>query len=211
MNDRANLERAYRRMLAWYPRDFRRERGQEILAVLMDCTPEGQRRPRMAARVDLIRSGLWMRLRPRLPQAAPTVRAAIRLMYAGATLTILGLIVSIISLADMGRRAGTLRVAGRSQPLAVAVVVGIVGALIVIALWLWMARANSQGRNWARIVSSALVGLTTLHLFGNHGAAAVMFAVLTWLVGLTAVWLLWCPTSRAFFEPGDPSDVGSSA
>ena len=40
-----------------------------------------------------------------------------------------------------------LRLAGR-QPLPVVIMVGSAGGLVVIALWLWMARANSQGRNW---------------------------------------------------------------
>ena len=35
MTDQADLERRYRRLLAWYPPEFRRENGQEILAVLM--------------------------------------------------------------------------------------------------------------------------------------------------------------------------------
>ncbi len=35
MTDHEHLERAYRRLLAWYPRKFRRENGQEILAVLL--------------------------------------------------------------------------------------------------------------------------------------------------------------------------------
>ena len=33
MTDQADLERGYRRLLAWYPPQFRRENGQEILAV----------------------------------------------------------------------------------------------------------------------------------------------------------------------------------
>ena len=45
MTDQEHLERAYRRLLAWYPREFRRENGQEILAVLMAGAPDGQRRP----------------------------------------------------------------------------------------------------------------------------------------------------------------------
>ena len=34
----------------------------------------------------------------------------------------------------------------------------------MIALWLWMARTNGQGRNWARILSTVLSGLATLQL-----------------------------------------------
>ena len=44
MTDRAKLERGYRRLLAWYPRAFRREYGPEIVAVLMACARDGQRR-----------------------------------------------------------------------------------------------------------------------------------------------------------------------
>ena len=35
MTDQEHLERAYRRLLAWYPWEFRHEHGPEILAVLM--------------------------------------------------------------------------------------------------------------------------------------------------------------------------------
>jgi hypothetical protein len=37
MTDHADLERGYRRLLGWYPRAFRREKGPELLAVLMAC------------------------------------------------------------------------------------------------------------------------------------------------------------------------------
>jgi hypothetical protein len=204
MTDQANLERGYRRLLAWYPRAFRRENGQEILAVLMACAPDGQRRPGLAESADLIRSGLWMRLRPSVPRSARTVRAAVRLMYAGAAVTTLILIISIISLAFIGRSAATLRLAGRSQPFWVAITVGIVGGLVVIALWLWMARANGQGRNWARILSTVLFVLATLELISFSEAQPVLgliFWAPTWLVGLAAVWLLWRPDSGAFFKP----------
>ena len=38
----------------------------------------------------------------------------------------------------------------------------IVLGLVAAALWLWMARANGHGRNWARILSTVLFGLATL-------------------------------------------------
>jgi len=208
MTDETNLERRYRRLLVWYPRAFRRENGQEILDVLMACARPGQSRPGPAASADLITSGLWMRLRPRLPRSAPAVRAAVRLMYAGAAVTALSLIMATISLASIGRRAATLRVAGRNQPFPVALTVGIGLGLVMIALWLWMARASSEGRHWARIVSTVLFGLATLYLVGSRGVAQVVFAVVVWLVGLGAVWLLWRPTSSVFFQAQDVTQVG---
>jgi hypothetical protein len=68
MTDQEHLERAYRRLLAWYPREFRDENGPEILAVLMADAPDGKHRPGLAESEDLIRSGLWMRLRPSVPR-----------------------------------------------------------------------------------------------------------------------------------------------
>jgi hypothetical protein len=65
-----------------------------------------------------------------------------------------------------GRSAAALRLVGRSQPLPVVSTVGIVGGQVVIALWLWMAQVNSQGRSWARILSTVLSGLATLTLTG---------------------------------------------
>jgi len=48
--------------LACYPRAFRREHEQEILAVLMAGADEGQRRPRLGEAANLIQHALWMRL-----------------------------------------------------------------------------------------------------------------------------------------------------
>ncbi len=77
-----------------------------------------------------------------------------------------------------------------------------------------MARANGQGRNWARILSTVLFGLATLQLItqasvhqpvSHAGFAVVVFGVivpvLALVVGLAAVWLLWRPASTAFFKP----------
>jgi hypothetical protein len=62
MTESAGLERGYRRLLAAYPHSFRREQEEEILAVLM-AGARGQRRPSLAEAVDVMRSGLRMRLR----------------------------------------------------------------------------------------------------------------------------------------------------
>jgi hypothetical protein len=201
------LEQRYRRLLAAYPREFRRQHGEEILSVLMACAREGQRRPGFAASADLIRSGLWLRLRPNPPRSAGTVRAAVWLMYTGALVTIVSLVGAAVSLAFTGRTGTALRVAGRTQPFWVAITVGIVIALAMTALWLWMARTNSEGKNWARVLSTVLVGLDTLHLFGNS-LVVEAFAVLTWLIGLAAVWLLWRPASTAFFKHRDLTPGG---
>jgi hypothetical protein len=70
MTDSTRLERGYRRLLAFYPKAFRREHDQEIVSVLMAGAAEGQRRPRLAESVDLLRNGVFMRVRhTRLPSS----------------------------------------------------------------------------------------------------------------------------------------------
>ncbi len=130
------------------------------------------------------------RLRPPAP-----VLSAGKFMHAGAVSSAAYLIVALPFMGDSkGRVLGHPLTAA---PLTITLVV-VVG-LAVIALWLWMARATSQGRNWARILSTVLVGLATLELIGNHGFE-VFWAVLTWLTGVAAVWQLWRPVSSVYFK-----------
>jgi hypothetical protein len=64
---RPELERSYRRLLRAFPEPYRRARADEMLAVLLDSAPPGQRRARPAEVVDLLRAGAHQRLRPRPP------------------------------------------------------------------------------------------------------------------------------------------------
>jgi hypothetical protein len=62
MSEPSALERGYRRLLAWYPRSFRRDQEDEMLAVLMAGARPGQRRPGLLETADLITGALMMRL-----------------------------------------------------------------------------------------------------------------------------------------------------
>ena len=218
MTDQEHLERAYRRLLGWYPREFRRENEPEILAVLLADAPDGQRRPGLAESADLIRSGLWLRLRPSVPRSARTVRAAVELMYAGAAVSTVNLILLLAVIADVKAYHAILgyhlTAAQLSRVNTGFITTFTVWDLVPIALWLWMARACGRGRNWARIVSTVLFGAATLNLTGAlswlppgiHVTLVPMaygptLPVLYWLVGAAVVWLLWRPASRAFFRP----------
>jgi hypothetical protein len=216
MSDQAKLERRYRRLLAWYPRTFWRENGPEILAVLMACARAGQRRPRLAESADLIGSGLRMRLRPSLPRSARTVRAAVRLMHAGAAVSTANLVITLAyTLAALA--GGARPVVHSSLNVAAFLTLLFVLSLVPVVVWLWVARAIGQGRNWARVLSGVLFAMATLELTEaatgqgfNFGATAFspVFPVLTWLVGLAAVWLLWRPASTEFFKPQGFSHAG---
>jgi hypothetical protein len=142
-------------------------------------------------------------LRPPAP-----VQAAAKFMHAGAIGTAASLIVLLAFSWDLNLYHLTLAghhytTAQLSHLRPLLITVAAAFGLALIALWLWMARATSQGKNWARIASTALFALATLQLLGNHGVVQVFYAVLTWLTGLPAVWLLWRPASTAFFKSAE--------
>jgi hypothetical protein len=143
------------------------------------------------------------------PPAPPSVVNAVKLMYAGAAVTTVSL---IISLADIGGTKSAIRKARPSWTVAQVnqfdrfiVITAVVSGVIGIGLWLWMARSNGQGKGWARVVSTVLFGLATLDLIGvltePKTALGLVFPLLTWLVGLGAILLLYRPDSSAFFKP----------
>ena len=146
------------------------------------------------------------------------MRAAVKLMYAGAAVSTVNLIILLAVFADIKAYHAILRqhltAAQVSQYSTLVITVCTLWALVPIAVWLWMARACGRGRNWARIVSTVLFGAATLNLTsafnwlppGNHLTLVPMIygptvPVLYWLVGLAVVWLLWRPASRAYFRP----------
>ena len=168
---------------------------------------------------------------PLRPAAPAPVRTAVTLMYAGAavsTVTVIIALALIPAIKAALRTAHPSLTAAQVSHVNTLITLAMVFGLAVIALWLWMARANGPGRNWARILCTVLFGLATLELIrvrphypggylahfviGGHVysvihsvfGATVLFLivpVLLWLTGLAAVWLLWRPASGAFFKP----------
>jgi hypothetical protein len=62
MSDSTDLERHYRRLLALYPRAFRREHEDEMISVLIAGAADDQRRPRPAEAANLVGNAILMRL-----------------------------------------------------------------------------------------------------------------------------------------------------
>ncbi|MFJ6151013.1 hypothetical protein [Micromonospora profundi] len=59
---RGRLARRYRRLLLGYPRQFRRARGEEIVATFLDLAPPGRTRPTIRETANLFRHGMRCRL-----------------------------------------------------------------------------------------------------------------------------------------------------
>jgi len=140
---------------------------------------------------------------PDRPPAPQSVLNAVKLMYVGAAVSTVSLIVSLASI------GGTKDAIRKARPSLTATQVNqlntFIIALAVVSGVIGVARANGQGKNWARILSTVLFGLATLDLFGvlsqPKTLLGLVFPVLIWLVGLGAVVLLWRGESTEFFKP----------
>jgi hypothetical protein len=133
-----------------------------------------------------------------VPAGPPqSIQRAVMLMYAGAGLEVLGLIFDLII-----RRGSTAS--------------GIPGAIIGVGLWIWMARANQAGKNWARITSTVFFGIDCLglllilvgvgvlmHSVSSSAkivlVASVVAGLITWAIGLVTIVLLWGRESSEYY------------
>jgi hypothetical protein len=206
MSEQTTLERGYRRILAWYPRSFRRDNEDEILSVLLDTAAEGQARVGLPEAWDLIRGGLRMRLWPAAPRPR-TVRAAVTLMLAGAAAEVAAMITVISTLGSV-RATAAARDAAALQAVHLHQVATIGLAPVAIGMWLWLAWANGRGEDWARPLSAACFGLLSVSLIVGLAQGAAMLApatmiagALVWTPGLGAVVLIFTPAAGRYYQP----------
>jgi hypothetical protein len=144
------------------------------------------------------------------PQAEPpqTVRRAASLMYAGAALSLLVIVINLFligSLKDAIRSQEPNLSASQVHSVEIATIVfAVVTGLIGAGLWILMARMNLAGRSWARIVATVLFAINTIGLLTTivrpNSVAVLILDVVLWLVGLGAIWLLWQRDSSAYFQ-----------
>ena len=152
------------------------------------------------------------------PTPPTTLQWARKLMVAGAAVSTVYLVFAVIVTAsiktDLSRWNATepkskQLTASQLNSLATYYVVStIVIGLLAIGLWLWMAKMNSKGRKWARIVATVLFALWSYYTYVSigetHGAATLItstvIVLVTWFIGLGALFLLWRPASSAFYN-----------
>jgi hypothetical protein len=208
MTDSSRLERRYRRVLACYPKAFRRESEEEVLAVLLATAHEGQRRVGLAESADLIRGALRMHFCT--SRAPHPVRNAVRLMYLGAVLNLAVMVTILVTLG--GVRSAVIGAAVQWHTVLLTQVVPVLAsAPIGAGVWLWLAWANGRGHNWARFAFMALFGLLTTGLLiglaegdGEHALrytrADLIAATVLWLVGLVAMLLTFSQAASPYYQ-----------
>jgi hypothetical protein len=152
-------------------------------------------------------SGVPQEQQPRM-QAPDSVRNAVKLMYVGAGLSAVVVIITLATIGSLKSAILTHDPNFTTSQVHAAEGIGIgsaiVSGLIAIGLWLWMAWANGRGRSWARVVSAVFFGINTLDLLLSfvrvHAVASVIVGILVWLVGLGAIVLIFNKQSAPFYQ-----------
>ncbi|MDQ3306895.1 MAG: hypothetical protein M3499_00800 [Actinomycetota bacterium] len=142
----------------------------------------------------------------------PSIKTAVMLMRVGAAISALGIIATLIELGaikdlveeDLGT-AGSFTQSQVDSVFQTIVVAAIVAGLIGIALWLWMASANGQGKKWARIVATILAVINVLLFLygvtaGTSPILSLLVAVASVLVGIAAVVLIYRQDATQFYN-----------
>jgi hypothetical protein len=143
------------------------------------------------------------------PPAPASVRNAVKVMYAGAVASLIGIVVDLTTLsatksaiAKHFPRLTASQVNGQANTLMAG---WIVGGLIGAGLWIFIAQACKRGRSWARTTGTVLFGIATVQggpsiLVVPAAALVKIVWLVVWLIGLAAVVYLWQGSSSAFFK-----------
>jgi len=135
------------------------------------------------------------------------VLAAAWLMYAGAAASLLAMLIDIAAIGQVKTNYfehHPFANPTNANNLAAAGDIGVVvGSLVSIGLWLWLAAACKRGHGWARTVGTVLFGVDTLGFLitvGRPGIPAIKsIHLLIWLIGLVTVIFLWRRQSSEYF------------
>jgi hypothetical protein len=188
----ADLEHGYRRWLRWYPESFRREHEAEMLGVLMAGARVGQRRPGPLDCLDLVRGGLSIRLRPRVPRSDQAVYWTVRLMHLGAAIELAVAVTLLATMNDirstiLARDPGYTGAQWHAEVLG-AIVPLLVGVILAAGFWLWMAWANGRRHRWARLLFALFFAQNTYSLLHGLARGSATYARPV----LVAAAVLWC-------------------
>lgn len=146
------------------------------------------------------------------PAQPPSIRTAVRLMWAGAALSALSLVITLLTLSSLkshlrdqiAKTDPSLSSSDTNATYRVVVAGAVLGSLIAIALWLWMAWKNGQGRAWARVVATVLgvinlVSSAYTIAAGNSLAVTELLTVTNLILAVVILVLLWRRESSDFY------------
>jgi hypothetical protein len=208
MSEMSRLERGYRRLVACYPRSFRKENQEEIIAVLLATSRDGQQRPGLAESADLLAGAFRMHMG--LSRAPRSVLTAVRLMCLGAVAELGVLVTALVTWGSIRAHAVAHYphyAAQVSRLVNDDVTADMVILPILILAWLWVAWGNGRGSQLARVAAIVFAALYTLVLAINLSEgvallapAALIVSGVSWALGVGAVAFVLAPRSWPYYE-----------
>jgi hypothetical protein len=161
-------------------------------------------------------AGLEKRLTGSVPDdsAVPgPVRKAVRFMLAGGGATaVIGIFLLIATIADKNALTDSSGKRLSDSEFTSGVVGTVITYLILVVLWVLMARLNRDGRNWARILASVFCVISTYDAYtlvnsltGGEtitvvGVVYIVFTLVIWVIGVISIAMLWRSESSAYFR-----------
>src|SRR5215831_4389289 len=143
------------------------------------------------------------------PPPPDTVQRAARYMLVGAAVTAIWQIYWIV--VTVAHKASLTHPDGKpvtNSQVVGSVLVTIVLAILISAIWVLVARLNQAGKSWARIAATVLFALWSFSTYrsiplitrGSYWIVNIVIMLAIWLIGLAVIYLLWRPDSTAFFK-----------
>jgi hypothetical protein len=161
-------------------------------------------------------AGLEKKLTGRVPDDSEVpgpVRKAVRFMLGGGALTaVTGIFLLIATIADKNALTDSGGKKLSSSEFTSNLVGTVITYLILVVIWVLMARMNRSGYNWARILASVFCAISTYDAYSLVNSlkggttitvAGIVYIVLTlalWVVGVIAIALIWRSESSAYYR-----------
>jgi len=161
-------------------------------------------------------AGLEKRLTGRVPDDSDVpapVRKAARFMLAGGALTaIIGIFLLFATIADKNALTDSSGKKLSSGQFTSNVVGTAITYLILVVIWVLMARMNRAGYAWARILASVFCAISTYDAYSLvnslkggttitvAGVVYIVFTLALWVVGVIAIALSWRSESSAYYR-----------
>jgi len=136
-----------------------------------------------------------------------SVTRAVQLMYVGAVLSAIGIVVSWVTRNQLRDQIAEVTPSLTPKGVDAAVTISLVSAtvvgLIAVGLWLWMAAANGAGKSWARVLATVLGAVSVLSVIftlTSGTPVTIAMGLLSLVLAVAILVLLWRPASSAYFQ-----------
>jgi hypothetical protein len=141
------------------------------------------------------------------PVVPASVTNAVKVMYAGVVASLVGIVIDIITVhatkSAIEKHSPHMTASQLNATQHSLIAGSVIGGVIAAALWVFIARNCLAGKNWARIFGTVLFAICTIDTAGGAIAPLAgpvkLWEAVVWLIGLTAVVLLWRRPSTEFF------------